>query len=322
MGFPGKIDVHHHALPDFYCRAIEATVDVSGAPAPETTIEGSLALMDYLDIDASIISLSAPGAEIAQNLEDSRALARKYNDYSVAFRESNPSRLGFFGALPSLNDIEGCITEIRYALDEKRADGITLFTSYGDKYLGHPDFKPIWEELNKRNAVVFVHPTHSPTGDWASPQLQQPIIDYPHETTRTACDLIVSGRKRQFPNCKIILSHAGGTLPYQIERLDHLFTSLFEKSHIEGGPLGDQIVEDAKTFYFDTALAGTANVLDTLLKWAPIDMILFGSDFPYAPDKTIEYFTKSLENYGMDDESRKRIYRENALKLFPRLRKD
>ena len=317
----GKIDVHHHSLPDFYVEAIKASVDVSGAPAPVTTIDSNLSIMDKIGAATAIISLSAPGAEIAKTVDTSRALARRYNEYGASFRKSNPARLGYFAALPNINDVEGCIAEIKFALDEQKADGVTLFTSSDGRYLGHPDFKPIWKELNERHAVVFIHPTHTPSGEWTSPQLQQPIIDYPHETTRTASDLIMSGRIRECPDCKIILSHAGGTLPYLVERLEQLCTSLFQKSGVKGGPLGEQIMEDAKSFYFDTALAGTANILDTLLKWAPKDKILFGSDFPYAPDSTIEYFTKSLEDYPMGDEERRNIYQENALKLFPRLRR-
>lgn len=115
-------------------------------------------------------------------------------------------QFGYFGALPSLTDFDGAIDALEYALDELKADGITLFTSYDGKYLGHKDFESIWAELEKGNAVIFIHPCHTPSAVWASPQLPQPIMDYPHETTRTACDLIISGRKRQFPACKTILS--------------------------------------------------------------------------------------------------------------------
>jgi len=139
-------------------------VDVSGAPTPVTTIEDNLSIMDKIDVATAIIWLSAPGAEIAKTVDESRGLARRYNEYGASFRKSNPGRLGYFAALPSINDIEGCIAEIIYALDEQKADGVTLFTSSGKKYLGHPDFNPIWKEPDKRHAVIFIHPTHSPTG--------------------------------------------------------------------------------------------------------------------------------------------------------------
>lgn len=215
----GKIDVHHHTLPEFYRTVLSAAGDVSGAPVQPWSLDASSALMSKLSISTSILSLSAPGAESAGSpakgtAASGRAFARKWNGYAVSIRAQQPDKFGFFGALPSLTDVEGAIEALKYALDELKADGITLFTSYDGKYLGHKDFEPIWAELDKRSAVIFVHPCHTPSAVWASAQLPQPIIDYAHETTRTACDLIISSRKRQFPACKIILSHAGGTLPF------------------------------------------------------------------------------------------------------------
>jgi hypothetical protein len=129
-------------------------------------------------------------AEIANTKEGARALARRYNDYGFDFRQSNRSRPGFFGAVPSLDgdldgDLEGAIADLKYALDEKHVDGSTLLASYGLKYLGRLDFKPLWAELNKRNAVVFVYPTHAPTGNWARPRARLandrlPLRDNPH----------------------------------------------------------------------------------------------------------------------------------------------
>jgi hypothetical protein len=121
-------------------------------------------------------------AEMASTKEGARALARRYNDYGFDFRQSNLSRPGFFGAAPSLDiDLEGAIAKLKYALDEKHVDGSTLLASYCLKYLGHLDFKPLWAELNKRNAVVFVHPTYSPTGNWARLASDRlPPRDNPH----------------------------------------------------------------------------------------------------------------------------------------------
>ena len=314
----GKIDVHHHTLPKFYRAALSAAGDVSGAPVQHWDEDTTLSIMEKQDIGIAVLSLSAPGAEIAGSHAEGRALARKWNDYTHSLCISQPTRFGHFGALPSLIDALGTIAEIQYALDELKCDGVTLFTSYDGKYLGHKDFAPIWAELNKRSAVVFVHPCHSPSPTvWASPLLPQPIIDFPHETTRAACDLIISGRKRQNPNCKVILSHAGGTLPYLASRVEALCTTLFGTLSVPGAPRGEQIMEDAKSFYFDTALSGTANILDTFLKWAPPDRILFGSDSPYATLEA-EWNTKSLGEYSMKEKLRQDIYRDNALKLIPR----
>ncbi|KAI0685444.1 hypothetical protein C8T65DRAFT_168845 [Cerioporus squamosus] len=208
------------------------------------------------------------------------------------------------------------LAELRYALDELHADGVTLFTRYGrgNQYLGDPAFAPIWAELDARAAVVFVHPTSGASVQLVNPTLPLPMIDYPQETTRAAADLIVSGVKRAHPRCKIILSHAGGTLPYLVGRL-----AMYSAAYPERGSHA-QIVEDAKSFYFDTALSTDKHVLDLLISWAGPDRILFGSDFPYAPTESIKHFGKQLDGYGMSEDDRQKIYRDNALSLFPRLR--
>ncbi|KAL3444869.1 hypothetical protein BJX65DRAFT_297359 [Aspergillus insuetus] len=139
------VDTHHHFLPDFYAQ-----------------VNGSVALMEKVGSTKAILSLTAPGALIAPTDEKRRALARKTNEFAAARRDEDPNSWGFFSALPCLLDTEGSLAEIQYALDVLKADGLTLFTRYGsgNQYLGHPAFKPIWEELNSRHAVVFVHPTH------------------------------------------------------------------------------------------------------------------------------------------------------------------
>lgn len=315
---PGKIDVHHHIIPTFYHEILDSLKIPVGTAIPPWSIDSSTQLMDKLHIDTAMLSLSAPGAIIAGPQDAVRRLVRMYNDYAHELRAAHPARFGFFASLPSLVDQEGTLAEIDHAFEHLQADGVTLFTSYEGKYLGAKDFQPVWDRLHRFKAVVHVHPIHSREAPFTTPLLPQPLIDYPHETARTASDLVLSGRKRQFPDCKIILSHAGGTFPSLTERLTVLATTLFNGLLEEGSPRGDEIMEDAKSFYFDLALGGSSNVLDTLVNWAPHDHILYGSDFPYARDEA-EYFDGCLRKYDMDDQLRGKCYRGNALKLFPRL---
>lgn len=176
--------------------------------------------MDRLGIQTAILSITAPGACILKG-GPSFELARKMNLYAAEVRDKQPNKFGFFANLPSLLDTEAALEEIRFALDELHADGVTLFTRYGNSntYLGHPDLEPIWAELNRRKCVVFVHPTHPVDTNKVNPRMPQPMIDYPHETTRSAMDMILQGTLSKYADCKIILSHAGGALPYIISRV-------------------------------------------------------------------------------------------------------
>jgi predicted TIM-barrel fold metal-dependent hydrolase len=174
------------------------------------------------------------------------------------------------------------LAEIAYALDVLKADGVTFFTRYGhgNYYLGPEEFKPIWEEVNRKKAVVFVHPTHPVDTNLVHRTLPQPVLDYPHEMTRTAMDMIMSGTKRAYHDCQVFLSHSGGTIPFLLPRAAQLVSKL--PPRFNSTKSTDEILEDMKSFYLDLALATSPEILDTLLKHFPHDKNLFGSDMPYA----------------------------------------
>lgn len=201
------------------------------------------------------------------------------NLYAADLCDKNPDRLGFFACLPSLLDTEAALAEITYALDNLKADGVVIFTRYGhgNTYLGHPDVEPIWRELHKRKAVVFVHSTYPADATMVNPKMPLPMVDYPHETTRAAMDMVVMGTRQKYPDCKVILSHAGGTLPYLISRLaiPMLKAPDFSTYHM-AGTTRDKIMQDFKSFYYDIALSSSPQVLIMLFQMVPSDHILYG----------------------------------------------
>lgn len=263
----------------------------------------------------TILSVTAPGPCILKEPQAAAKLARQLNESGASIRNSSPSEYGFFASLPNLLDTTLALEEIRYAVDELRADGVILFTRYGNDnhYLGHPDFRPIWEELNRRKSIVFVHPTHAVDTNLVNSHLPQPMFDYPHETGRTAMDLILSDTLNSVaPDCKIILSHAGGTLPYLIYRP----AGMLPHTPFTVGKSTEQIVEEASLFYFDIAISSNPLTLGALLQLAKPGHVLFGSDFPNAPSEGIKYFTKNFENMQLSPDRRRDIEYEAAEKLF------
>lgn len=234
--------------------------------------------MKRLGVQTAILSVTAPGACILQG-QASFDLARKLNEYAAEMRDKEPRAYGFFAALPSLLDTEAALAEISYALDTLHADGVTLFTRYGsgNVYLGHASLEPIWAELNRRKCVVFVHPTHPVDTTPVNPSLPQPVIDYPHETTRTAMDMILQGTKQKFPDCKVILSHAGGALPYLVTRVATPMRKTLDFAvSYRTGTTYSKVMEDFRSFYYDLALSAAPSVLDLALKMIPHDHILYG----------------------------------------------
>jgi 6-methylsalicylate decarboxylase len=321
----GKIDVQHHVYAPIFAKALN---DAGGDPSgwyipPPFTFEADGKLCNEIGVSTAILSPTAPGPEIEPDTMKARALARQINEFSTSIRDQQPEHYGFFASIPSLLDTEGALEEIKYGLDTLHADGVILMTRYGNDnhYLGHQDLTPIWDELNKRKAVVFVHPTHAVDTKLVNKFLPQPAWDYPHETGRTAIDLILSGMLRNHAkDCKIILSHAGGDMPYLIDRPARLMAHV--PASMNSGKSTEEILEEATWFYFDTALSSSRmhlKALFELLKNGKEDHVLFGSDYPNAPVEAITDFTTQLEGQGdlLDVQS----LRENALKLFPRLRK-
>ena len=278
--------------------------------------------MKRVGVKTAVLSVTAPGACIMPDRQARANLARKLNEYSADLRNKDPENFAFFLSLPDILDIDDALDEIAYGLDTLHADGVTLFTRYGSSntYLGHSDVEPIWAELNRRGCVVFIHPTHPVDTNPISPKLPQPAIDYPHETTRAAMDMIINGTRLKYPSCKVILSHAGGTLPYIISRVSTPMKPApdFAVSH-RMGTTHNKVMESFRSFHFDLALSSSPQVLDMLLKMVPHDHILYGSDFPYAPTTAYPAFLQTLESYEMDTELRDMINFGNAMKLFPRL---
>ena len=326
MSTLGKIDVHHHVYPSVFTEALQRNGgDPSGWYIPPWTEALDNDMCAKHGIETAMLSCTAPGPGIEKDPTRALLLARDCNNFCASLRDSNPTRFGFFACVPDLaSDSSSVLTEIARALDILHADGIILLTSYSSpssppKYLGHPSFHSIWDALNARKAVVFIHPTHAAGSTLVSSRLPQPAFDYPHETGRTAIDLITSGTLRNHASdCKIILSHAGGTLPALVDRVAGLMPHA--PANINSGLSGEETLALARKFYFDTALSSSPMGLEGL--YAPLgekdrDHVLFGSDFPNAPEESIAYFTRQLEeNQGVDVGR----LRQNALALFPRLR--
>ncbi|KAL8747176.1 MAG: hypothetical protein Q9190_000916, partial [Brigantiaea leucoxantha] len=235
-------------------------------------------------IRTAILSVSAPGADMFASSSESIALARSCNLYMAQVRDSDPSSFGFFAMIPSpILDMPAALAEIVYAFDELHADGVCLLSRYGTKnyYLGHEEYKPLWSELDNRHAIIFIHPNHQVDTTLVDSSLPQPMLDYPHETCRVAFDLVISDTVRTHPHVKIILSHAGGTMPFLAYRgADMLPTTGLCKNKSS-----EQIIDELRSFYFDLALGSNELQLPLMRKFAKRGHLLFGSDLPYAPEE-------------------------------------
>jgi predicted TIM-barrel fold metal-dependent hydrolase len=312
----GRIDVHHHVLPEMY-KDVQRAAGITGTAYqgfPDWTPDKTLAVMDMNGVETAILSFTSPGiwfGDVAQTIE----LARRFNDYLAELRDSNPARFGGFAFLP-LPDIDASLAEIDRIFDELKLDGVTLLTSVDERYIGHPDFEPVYAALNARKAVVFIHPCYPPGTEAQGWDIPRMIVDYPFETTRVATNLIFNGVMERLPDIRFILSHSGGTLPMLAHRI-----SIFDKKtkFTERYPLG--ALAYMRRFWFDTALSGDAVPLAALQGIADPARILFGTDYPYISEEVAAAETQGYTDYdGLADEARRMADRTNAEALFPRLK--
>jgi predicted TIM-barrel fold metal-dependent hydrolase len=303
---PHRIDVHHHILPMEYISSL-ARISINksaGVAFPQWDIEKSLALMDRKSIMAAIVSISAPGIYFG-NRNFARELARSCNEFSARLIQEYPERFGAFAVLP-LPDIEASLLELEYALDTLNLDGVGLLSSIDGQYLGNPETDYLLSELNRRKAVVFVHPNAPPDHMLPKTNIPPAIMEFVFDTTRAVANLIITRTIRRYPDIRFIFPHAGGTIPFLAGRIS----------------MGEQkVIQYLKTLYYDIALSATPYALRSLQELAEPSHILFGSDFPFLPEPLITSMIEGLENYkGFSDEMRYSIEQKNALALFPRFK--
>jgi 6-methylsalicylate decarboxylase len=308
-----RIDVHQHVVPPAYAAWLRSNgVDAAGGrPLPEWSAPEALRVMEANDIATAVLSVSTPGVRldaIRRDDAEARAMARSVNEFAAAVVRDHPDRFGFFATL-TLPDVDGALEEATYAFDVLGASGVILLANTSGRYLGEPDDEPLLAELDRRHAVVFVHPSTLPGPP--VPGVPPFAADFLLDTTRAAYRLVQSGAVRRHPNLKIILAHAGGFLPYASHRLMAAMLA-------EGGRSPVDLLEDMRSFYFDTALSGSPAALPSLLAFAKPGHVLFGSDWPYAPAPAVSYFTGQLDAYApLDASGHAAVDRGNAEALLP-----
>ncbi|HYB57960.1 MAG TPA: amidohydrolase family protein [Alphaproteobacteria bacterium] len=311
---PGLIDVHHHILPPQYVAAVgEARIGpltVSGR-TPEWSPERSLEAMARNGIAGAVTSISTPGLWFG-DAKATQALARHCNDYAAELRRDHATSFGMFASLP-LPDVDASLREIGYALDVLKADGIGLMTNYAGRYPGEADFGPVFDELDRRKAVVYFHPTAAPCG-FALDTIPAATLEFPFDTTRAIVSLLVGGTFARCRNIRFIFSHAGGAVPFLAERIARLEARPQFKRSVPDG-----VVAELKRLRYDTALSANRFAFKALLELVPAANVLFGSDYPFAPEATMTASVRGLKELGLAAAELLAIERGNALELFPRL---
>jgi 6-methylsalicylate decarboxylase len=309
------IDTHHHMLPDFFWRETNDSHAPVGGLAPFQWSKGAMiSFMDDAGIDVAVMSVSTPGVHLGDS-EKARSLARRCNELAAELVQARPGRLAGFACLP-LPDIDASLEEVSYAIDVLGLDGLVVFTNSRGVYLGDAALEPVFEELDRRNSVVFVHPNQSPDAAAHSLGLPDNLLDFPTDTNRAVAQMHYTNRFARTPNVKYIISHAGGSILYLAARFAIIDEIGFVKCAEQRGSAADMF----RRLYWDTALSATDPVFRMLRDVAGIDQVVFGTDFPYLPrELAIKAKQRILESSELNPSEKHAVLEGNAVRLFPRL---
>ena len=309
----GLIDVHHHIVPPFYLAENRDRILAAGGgrinPAYFSwTPEQSLAAMDKQGVATAVLSLSV-AASFGVG-EAATRTARRVNEYAADLVRTHAGRFGLFAIMP-LPDIEASLREIEYAYSVLKADGIGVATNYDEKWLGHSDYQPIFEELNRRKSIVFVHPATALCCRTLLPDVSPILIEIPQETARAVTNLLFTGTFAKFKDIRFIFTHAGGNVPMLLGRM-HQYGP---KDIAEKVPNG--IDYELKRHYYDIAGTTYRPAIAALTSLVPTTQVLFGSDNPFVP---LAETAEGMMQLGFSADDLRQIGRENALGLLPRLK--
>ncbi|MFI8945952.1 amidohydrolase family protein [Streptomyces sp. NPDC053750] len=315
---PGYVDVHAHFVTDSYVRQAKAAGHElpDGVPAwPGWSAAAHLELMDRNGIDTAILSVSSPGVHFGDDTA-ARRLAREMNEDAAGAAAAHPGRFGFFASLP-LPDVDGALEEIAYAFDQLDADGVVLETNTHGVYLGDDRLEPVFAELGRRRAVVFLHPTSPVCWEQSALGRPRPMVEFIFDTARTVTDLLMAGTLDRHPGLEVIVPHCGGALPVLADRING-FMKLFLPAGASDAP---DAVEQLRRLHYDMAGPAFPRQIPALLGLVEPDRLLYGSDYCWTPAHGVDAHVASVDASPVPTGAAdwRSLTTANAHRLLPRL---
>jgi 6-methylsalicylate decarboxylase len=320
---PRRLDLHHHfGSPRWIKRVVEAKRQ-GWQQFEMYTPARAIAAMDAAGVSTAFLSCTEPGVwfgdDFAKERQEAISLSRDMNDYGAKLVGDYKGRFGLFAVLP-LPDVDASLREIEYAFDTLKADGVGLLTSYGTIWLGDPALQPVFDELNRRNAIVYTHPTDATCCHALLPNTSPGTVEWQTDTARAIFNVINdNGGKTsvatRYPNIRFIWSHGGGTLIGLMNRF--LGYGNLSPQDLARTPAPNSKLHHLRRFYYDTAQATNFLQLGALKGLVGATQIVFGADYPYS---TIINHVEQLKAAGLSLAELAGIDRENALRILPKYR--
>lgn len=316
------IDCHHHFVSPAFLKALTAKEGhktegfTSFFPlglwkdySPAKDIEN----MDRDGVATALLSCTAPGVWFGDP-DEARRLARELNEYGAKMASDYKGRFGLLAVLP-IPRVDESLKEIEYAFDTLKADGVGILTSYGNHWLGDPMFQPIFDELNRRKAVVYTHPIDAPCCQDLMPGANPTTLEYPTDTARAILSLLVTNAATRYGDIRFIFSHGGGTMPSVIDRIGVGNPDTIA-ANLRGTTEPNSRLYHLRRFYYDTAQSENTVQMQALKTIAGVSQIVFGTDYPFGA--TAAKQMQGLRDCGFNAEELRDIQMRNATRLFPK----
>jgi len=326
-----KLDLHTHYYPPAYFERIERSGgDFSfgasptgqriirykgarffGVTAPMTDVGQRLEDMDRVGIDVEVLSLSTPNVFFAEGRAQTD-VARMVNDAYADLIAKRPGRFLGFASIP-MDDPDGALRELARALDELRLQGVVLLSNIRGRALADPAYRPFFAECDRRKVCVFVHPMIPAAAEPFGEYVLGPIVGFPFDTTLAVARLCYAGVFKELPNIRWLIAHAGGAIPYLLERLDSGWRDFAEcRANIDEPPS-----TYLRRLYYDT-VTFSPNNLRLLRDVVGTDHMAMGSDYPHLLG-SIDKAISSIEGLDWDAREKERVFSGTALALLANL---
>jgi predicted TIM-barrel fold metal-dependent hydrolase len=305
---PRRIDVHHHVVPPMWVEAVKKA-KLDNPPMIGWAPEHSLEDMDKAGTTTAMLSPMPPQVSFLP-APVATSIARASNEWTRKLANEHPGRFGVFAMLPMPN-IDDSLTEIAYAFDTLKADGVGLMTNYDNKWLGDDVFAPVFEELNRRKAVVYTHPISPSCCVNVLPGVPDYIVEWGADTTRTIVSLIFTGASMKYPDINFIFSHGGGALTAEAERQR---IQILMAPPYKGKFTREMVDHELSRFYYDTAQVANEVTIKALAKLVGLSQIVFGTDYPYRT--SAEHVAGLAQRFSTDDLAA--IDSGNVLRILPK----
>ena len=279
-----------------------------GITPPMLDVSKRIEDMDRVGIDVEVVSLSTPNVYFA-DAKGQPGVARMMNDAYADLIAKHPKRFKAFASIP-MDAPDAALAELHRTINDLKLQGVILLSNIRGAALTDQRYRPFFEEANRMRICIFLHPMIPAASEPFKEYVLGPIIGFPFDTTLAVARMCFDGMLKDFPEIKWIIGHAGGAVPFLMERMDSGYRD-FAETKVKIDQLPSFYL---KRLYYDCVTFNPHN-LHMLRDEVGTDHMLMGSDYPHLLG-SIEKAVSSIEALPIPQAEKQKIFGGNALSIL------